>query len=122
MKKLLSILSVLVLLTACGQKPEPADIVGVWENSAATVRFGEDGTYEISYADFGPGELSSENGKFTLSGGKIELQTRDKYTLTETGEISFQRLAVTEDRKVDISLDGGVLTLGGEEYVRREEG
>ncbi len=122
MKKLLLILSVLVCLTACGQKLEPADISGVWENSAATVYFGEDGTYEIRYADFGPGELSSENGEFGLSGGKIELRMRDKYTFDDSGEISFERLPVTEDRKADVALDGDTLTLDGTEYVRREEG
>ena len=122
MKKLLLILSVLVCLTACGQKLEPADISGAWENSAATVYFGEDCTYEIRYADFGPGELSSENGEFGLSGGKIELRMRDKYTLDDSGEISFERLPVTEDRKADVALDGDTLTLDGTEYVRREEG
>ena len=47
---------------------------------------------------------------------------RDKYTLDDSGEINFERLPVTEDRKAEISLDGDTLTLDGTEYVRREEG
>lgn len=120
MKKLLYILSALVLLSACGQRLEPADIAGTWENGSATVYFGEDGSYEIRYNDFGPGELSSENGEFALTGGKIELRMRDRYTLTDTGEISFHRLAVTEDRKAEIAVDGDVLTLDGAEYGRKQ--
>lgn len=120
MKKLIVLTVCALLLTGCGL--DPADIAGVWENSAATLTFGEDGTYEIKYADPAPGDLSSENGEFQLSGGKIRLEIRDKYTVNELGEVKFERLIRTQDRKLKITLDGDALTLDGEEYTRRDEG
>lgn len=119
-KKLLPVLFCLFALTACGRGLEAADIEGSWENAAAVVTFGGDGTYEIKYADFGPGELSSENGEFELSGGEVELRLRDRYVLDDAGEIDFTRLTATENRRLEISLEGDTLTLDGEEYARRE--
>ena len=120
MKKLIFLLLLLPLLTACGQKLEAADIAGTWENEQATIYFGEDGSYEIKYTEFDIGELSSENGKYELSPGKVELKLRDKYTLNELGEIDFKRLVRTENRKANIELNGDTLTFDGEEYTRRE--
>ena len=120
MKKLIFLLLLLPLLTACGQKLEAADIAGTWENEQATIYFGEDGSYEIKYAEFDVGELSSENGKFELSGGKVELKLRDKYTLNELGEIDFKRLVRTENRRESIELKDDILTIDGEEYTRKE--
>ena len=120
MKKILFLLLLLPLLAACGQKLEATDIAGTWENEQATIYFGEDGSYEIKYAEFDVGELSSENGKYELSPGKVELKLRDKYILNELGEIDFKRLVRTENRKADIELNGDTLTFDGEEYARRE--
>ena len=120
MKKLMFLLLLLPLLTACGQKLEEADIVGSWENEQATLYFGEDGSYEIKYADFDVGELTSEGGRYELSRGKVELKLRDKYTLNDLGEIDFKRLVRTENRKVNIELKGGILVLGDKEYTWKE--
>ncbi len=120
MKKPILLIFCILLLTACGRGLEAADIEGSWENAAATLYFGDDGTYEIKYADPKPGELSSESGEFELDGGKIELRLRDKYTVDEFGDVDFERFGYTEDRKVKIGLDGDVLTLDGEEYSRRQ--
>ena len=120
MKKLILLLLILLLLAACGQRLENADIAGSWENDQATLYFGEDGSYEIKYADFGEGELSSENGKYELGRGKIILKLRDKYILNDLGEIGFKRLVHPENRKVVIELNRDILTFGGEEYTKKE--
>ncbi len=122
MKKLLLLVSCLTLLAACGQELSAEDVAGAWENGSAQVYLGEDGSYEIKYADPKAGELASESGKFQLDGGKILLQRRDRYRLNDLGETEFRRLMETEDRKLDVSLDGDALTLDGEEYQRRPEG
>ena len=120
MKKLIFLLLLLPMLAACGQKLENTDITGSWDNEQATLYFNEDGSYEIKYNRFDVGELSSENGKYELSPGKVELKLRDKYILNELGEIDFKRLVRTENRKADIELNGDTLTFDGEEYARRD--
>ena len=120
MKKILFLLLLLPILAACGQKLENTDIAGSWENAQATLYFSEDGSYEIKYSQFDVGEPSSENGEFELDRGRVELKLRDKYTLNELGEIDFKRLVRTENRKVNIELNGDTLTFDGEEYARRE--
>ena len=120
MKKLIFLLLLLPMLAACGSRLENADIAGSWENEQATIYFSEDGSYEIKYTEFDVGELSSENGKYELSRGKVELKLRDKYTLNELGEIDFKRLVRTENRKADIALEDDVLTFDGGEYTRKE--
>lgn len=110
-------------LTACGDDGpaiNAADLAGAWSSQDAELYFNEDGTYEIKYSDFAAGELSSENGKYELEPGKIKFRLRDKYTLDEYGDIKFERLIHTENREEDIALDGGLLTLDGREYSRRE--
>ena len=120
MKKILFLLLLLPMLAACGSRLENADIAGSWENERATLYFGEDGSYEIKYNIFDAGELSSENGKYELSRGKVELKLRDKYTLNDLGEIDFRRLVRTENRKADLELSDDTLIFDGEEYTRKE--
>lgn len=122
-KPIFTILCVILCTLAfagCAEQTELGDLAGAWENENAEIYFNEDGTYEIKYSEFDVGQLASENGKFEISGGKIEFKIRDKYTLSDTGDIKFERLIHTENRKEKFSIDSDTLTLNKIVYIRKE--
>ncbi len=121
MKKLILAAICALLLSACGAEIENADIAGDWESEECRVHFNEDGTYEIKYFDFSYGDLASENGKYEIDGSGLWFKLRDKYTLEETGDIKFERLVHTQDRKEKLSLEeDGTLKLNDIIYYRKE--
>lgn len=120
MKKTAALFLCVLMLAACGEKIQNADIAGDWQGSFAQIHFNEDGTYEIKYFDFEAGDLASENGTYALSGGKIEFKIRDKYTADDFGGVKFERLIHTENRKEKISLDGEYLTINKIQYQKQE--
>ncbi len=122
MKKLFAFIVCLFCLTGCADGLSAGDLKGAWENSDGDrIYFGSDGKYEIKYANAEIGGIDSESGSFELNGGKILFSRRDKYTLTEIGEIKFERLIHTEDRKEKISLSEEGLEINGTTYIKREE-
>lgn len=122
MKKLVFLIACLLILASCGGSLSAEQIAGAWENSQGDrVYFNSDGTYEIKYKEAAVGELASENGKYELRGGKILFSRRDKYTLTENGDIKFERLIYAEDRKEKISLSDSGLEINEMLYIKQED-
>lgn len=121
MKKLVLIFCAALTLAACAQKLDIKDIKGGWSCDEARIYLNSDQTYELVYENPKQGDITSESGKYELEGKKIRFFRRDKYTLTDTGEVHFERLIKTENRKEEISLSGGKLTIGETTFDKQEE-
>lgn len=121
MKRLIPTLLCALLLSSCGAKLENADIAGDWVSESGQIHFNEGGTYEIKYFEAAFGSLTAESGTYELDGGRIKLKMRDKYTLEETGDVRFERLIHTEDRKEKISLEeNSALRLNDRIYYKED--
>ncbi len=108
------------LLTACSDIDEE-ELYGGWSGESGRVHFNADGTYELERLGEEAGLVVSESGRYELKGGKIAFYRRDKYSLNDRGEVQYERLIKTEDRKEKASVSGNELKLEDITYTKQEE-
>ncbi len=108
------------LLAACSSVDEE-ELYGGWSGESGRVYFNADGTYELERLGEEVGLVVSESGRYELKGGKIAFYRRDKYSLNDRGEVQYERLIKTEDRKERVSVFGNELKLENTTYTKQEE-